>query len=350
MSSARAMARYAGLARRALEVRLGSTRPFKLILAVTERCDCRCEACFIWRKPKGDELTPAEVGRALAGAPWIRWLNLTGGEPFLREDFVELVEAAVGALPGLAVLDWPTTGQRTERILQATERIARLGVPRIFVSVSLEGPPTLHDRLRGRPGAFEAMCRTWAGLRSLPGVRAYLGLTLHADNEEHVPEALEAVAQRVPGTTLDDLHVNVLTTSAHYYDNQSTALRPPRGLPPLVREALRRREASAAPQDLLEAAYLRRVPEWLARGRSPVPCRSGSASVFASARGDVYPCTVYDRRLGSLREQSLAAILDGAEAAAAREVIARDACPGCWSPCEAHPTLLASLPGSLLRG
>jgi len=333
-----------------MEVRLGSTRPFKVILSVTDRCDCRCEACFIWRKPKGDELTPAEVGQALAGSPWVRWLNLTGGEPFLREDFVELVEAAVAALPRLAVLDWPTTGQRTDRILAGTERIARLRVPRVFLSVSLEGPPALHDRLRGRAGAFEAMCRTWAGLRAMPGVRAYLGLTLHADNEDHVEEALDAVAARVPGTTLEDLHVNVLTTSAHYYDNVSTGLRPPRGLPPLVRESLRRREASAAPQDLLEAAYLRRVPDWLVRGRSPVPCRSGSASVFVSARGEVYPCTVYDRRLGSLRERSLAQILDGEEAAQAREVIARDACPGCWSPCEAHPTLLASMPGALLRG
>lgn len=350
MSGVGALARYAGLARRAMEVRLGSTRPFKVILSVTDRCDCRCEACFIWRKPKGDELTPAEVGQALAGSPWVRWLNLTGGEPFLREDFVELVEAAVAALPRLAVLDWPTTGQRTDRILAGTERIARLRVPRVFLSVSLEGPPALHDRLRGRAGAFEAMCRTWAGLRAMPGVRAYLGLTLHADNEDHVEEALDAVAARVPGTTLEDLHVNVLTTSAHYYDNVSTGLRPPRGLPPLVRESLRRREASAAPQDLLEAAYLRRVPDWLVRGRSPVPCRSGSASVFVSARGEVYPCTVYDRRLGSLRERSLAQILDGEEAAQAREVIARDACPGCWSPCEAHPTLLASMPGALLRG
>lgn len=345
-----ALSRFAGLARRAAEVRLGSTRPFKLILALTERCDCRCEACFIWRKPKGHELSVAEIGAALQAAPWVRWLNLTGGEPFLREDLVEVVEAAAKALPRLAVLDFPTTGQRTERILEGVARIAALGLPRVFVTLSLEGPPALHDRLRGRPGAFENLCRTWAGLREIPGVRTYLGYTLSDANAGHVEEALAAVAARVPATTLDDLHVNVLTHSGHYYDNLAGDLRPPATVPAAVTEALRRREASAAPQDLLEAAYLRGVAEHLRTGRSPVPCRSGSASVFVQANGDVFPCTVYGRRLGNLREASLGAILDGAEAAAARAVIARDACPGCWSPCEAHPTLLAAAPGSLLRG
>ncbi len=346
---AAAASRYAGLARRALEVRLGSTRPFKAIVALTDRCDCRCEACLIWRKPKTHELTAVELANALAAAPWIRWLNLTGGEPFLRDDLVEVVEAAVGALPRLALLDFPTTGQRTERILDGVARIARLGIPRVFVTLSLEGPPELHDRLRGRPGAFENMCRTWAGLRALSGVRTYLGYTLSDANCEQVEAALAAVATRVPGTSWNDLHLNVFTQSGHYYDNLGSPLGPPPALSSAVQEALRRRARSAAPQDLLEAAYLRLLPEHLASGRSPVPCLSGRASVFVAANGDVYPCTVYGRRLGNLREQPLGAILDGAEAAAARRVIAEDACPGCWSPCEAHPTLLASAPGSLLR-
>lgn len=345
----RAARAYAGLARRALAVRLGSTRPFKIILALTERCDCRCVVCSIWRKPKGAELAPDEVGRMLAAAPWIRWVNLTGGEPFLREDLVEVVTEVVRALPRLAVLDFPTTGQRTERILESVARIAALGVPRFYVSLSLEGPPELHDRLRGRPGAFEALCRTWAGLRRMPGVTTFLGMTLSDQNADQVDAALAAVAERVPGTGLDDLHVNVFTRSGHYYDNLAAPVAPPAALSDVLQRLLRRRGRSLHPAHLLEAAYLRLLPEHLRTGRSPVPCRSGSASVFVAADGSVYPCTVYDRRLGNVREQPLGEILDAAEARAAREVIGADACPGCWSPCEAQPTLLASAPGSLLR-
>jgi Fe-coproporphyrin III synthase len=345
-----ALRSYFGLAGRALQARLGGTRPFKVILALTERCDCRCTICSIWKKPKGRELSPAEIGAMLRAAPWIRWVNLTGGEPFLREDLVDVVEQVVSALPNLAVLDFPTTGQRTERILADVERMTRLGVPKLFVSLSLEGPPDLHDKLRGRAGAFENLCRTWAGLRAMPGVNAYLGVTLSRENADHVDAAIAAVAARVPGTGWDDVHVNVFTRSSHYYGNDGLAAEAePAALAETVRRVLRRRQASAHPTDLLEAAYLRLLPEHVRTGRSPIPCRSGTVSVFVAANGDVYPCTVYDRRLGNVLERPLGDILADAEAAAAREVIARDACPGCWSPCEAHPTILASAPGSLLR-
>lgn len=340
---------YAGLARRALAVRLGSTRPFKVILSLTERCDCRCVVCSIWKKPKGRELSASEVHDLLAAAPWIRWVNLTGGEPFLRDDLVEVVEAVARALPRLAVLDFPTTGQRTERILEGVARMTRLGIPRIYVTLSLEGPPEVHDRLRGRPGAFENLCRTWAGLRALPGQQAFLGMTLSDQNADQVDAALAAVAERVPGTTLDDLHVNVFTRSGHYYDNLGAPVAVPASVQGVLARLLRRRAASPHPAHQLEAAYLRLLPEHLRTGRSPVPCQSGSASVFVACDGSVYPCTVYDRRLGSVLEQPLGRILDGAEAASARDVIRADACPGCWSPCEAQPTLLAMAPGSLLR-
>jgi hypothetical protein len=53
--------------------------------------------------------------------------------------------------------------------------------------------------------------------------------------------------------------------------------------------------------------------------------------------------------LGNVKEAGLYEILDGEEARAAREVIRRDACPGCWTPCEAHPTIVAAAPESLVK-
>ena len=91
------------------------------------------------------------------------------------------------------------------------------------------------------------------------------------------------------------------------------------------------------------------VPEYLRTGRSPLPCKALRAGVFVNAQGDVHPCTVYGRKLGNLLETPLFEILDGAEAQDAREVVKRDACPGCWSPCEANPTIVATAPESLAR-
>lgn len=331
-----------------LRAHAGSKRPFKATVCLTERCDCRCEICWIWRKPKGNEPSPDDVARFLSRAGTIRWLNLTGGEIFLRDDVVDVVAAAVAAEPRLAILDFPTTGQRTDRIVPAVERIAAMGVPRFFVTVSLEGPPALHDRLRGRQGAFDAMVETFRALRSIRGVRAYLGLTLSDRNEAAVPDALAAVAARVPGFSAREVHVNVATWSGHYYANTQAGVRKPtdfRAATAPIR-ALRRR---FSPADLLETTYLRLVPEHVRTGRSPLPCRSLSTSVFVAPSGDVHPCTVYDRPLGNAWATPLPEILGTAEAQEARRAVAEDRCPGCWSPCEAYQTILSQVPRALLR-
>ena len=347
--SVQALRAYAGLGARALGTRLGSTRPFKITLMVTDRCDCRCAGCLIWKKPKGREPTPAEIGRVLAAAPGLRWVNLTGGEPFLRTDMFEIVRAVRDALPQLAVLDFPTTAQRTEQILRDVERMTALGIPKLVVTCSLEGPPELHAELRGRPDAFENLMATYGALRALAGVDVYLGMTLSDRNAHLVDETLAAVQSRVPEASWHDLHFNVYTESGHYYENLDGPLHVPPALDDVVARALEARSGSWQPTDVIESAYLRWLPTYLRTGRSPLPCKALRASVFVNAQGDVHPCTVYGRKLGNIHETPLYEILEGAEAGAAREVIQRDACPGCWSPCEANPTIVAGAPGSLTR-
>ncbi|MDF1702809.1 MAG: radical SAM protein [Planctomycetota bacterium] len=340
---------YAGLGARILGTRLGSTRPFKLTLMLTDRCDCRCEGCRIWEQPKGRELTPAEIGDVLAKAPSLRWVNLTGGEPFLRNDMVEVVRAVRASLPNLAVVDFPTTGQRTDVILRDVAAMTALGIPKLVVTCSLEGPPLLHDKLRGREGAFERMIATYAGLRAMEGVDVYFGMTLSEANADQVDATLAAVQAHVPDVGWGDVHFNVYTESGHYYRNEDATLRAPTELEAVIERALRVRAGSWHPTDVIEAAYLRLLPEFLRTGRSPLPCKALRAGVFVNAQGDVHPCTVYGRLLGNVLETPLYDILDGAEAVQAREVVARDECPGCWSPCEANPTIVATAPESLTR-
>lgn len=349
VETVRRLRAYAGLGARILGTRLGSTRPFKITLMLTDRCDCRCEGCRIWEQPKGRELTPQEIGDVLAAAPSLRWVNLTGGEPFLRNDMVEVVSAVRSALPHLAVVDFPTTGQRTDVILRDVEAMTALGIPKLVVTCSLEGPPLLHDKLRGREGAFDRMMATYEGLRALDGVDVFLGMTLSDANAGVVDQTLDAVQARVPEVTLADIHFNVYTESGHYYRNTDGELRAPSEMEDVIQRALRVREGSWHPTDVIESAYLRLLPEYLKTGRSPLPCKALRAGVFVNAQGDVHPCTVYGRNLGNVLETPLYDILDGAEAVAAREVVKADTCPGCWSPCEANPTIVATAPESLAR-
>ena len=57
--------------------------PVDAVLAVTYRCNARCTMCGIWSSKPVAELPPAAYARLPAS---LRDVNLTGGEPFLRDD------------------------------------------------------------------------------------------------------------------------------------------------------------------------------------------------------------------------------------------------------------------------
>jgi hypothetical protein len=172
---------------------------------------------------------------------------------------------------------------------------------------------------------------------------------MSARNEAALPDAVAAVRARVPGFSERELHVNVVTLSGHYYDNLGAGVRPPSDPRRTIRRVLLARRSRPGPTDWLEATYLGLVARHARTGRSPLPCKSLSASVFVAADGTVRPCTVYDRPLGNAYARPLPELLAAPEAEDARAAVRDDACPGCWSPCEAYQTILTNLPRVLAR-
>ena len=144
--------------------------------------------------------------------------------------------------------------------------------------------------------------------------------------------------------------MNFLHVSEHYFDNAEVPTNEPEALRDVIEDFVRRRGAPSHPTHLLEHLYLRHVPAHLASGRSPVPCASLAGNAFINPSGQVYPCHIWDRPIASLRshEYSLPAIWDLPETRRLRAEIEADRCPGCWTPCEAYPSILSSLPRAVL--
>jgi hypothetical protein len=98
--------------------------PSFLIHQVTVRCNSRCAMCGIWKLEPGDELKLEEVD-SLLGDPFmagLRWVNLTGGEPFLRQDLPELIGAYGRRCPELEIVAIPTNGFLPDRIEEGVKR------------------------------------------------------------------------------------------------------------------------------------------------------------------------------------------------------------------------------------
>jgi MoaA/NifB/PqqE/SkfB family radical SAM enzyme len=325
-----------------------NARPFKLTLIVTWTCDARCRMCNIWKRPKDDVMTVEEVERFFEKQPWFSWVNVSGGEIWTRPDADALFAAITSRSKDLFLLDFPTTGQQTGKIVPGVEKILATRVPKLLVTVSLDGPPATHDDVRGRKGAFDNAMETFRALRRLRSKRfdVFLGMTLSTFNQGRIFETFDSVKAVVPDAELRELHVNVAQESAHYYQNEGMGRTQADATTELA-EFVRRRGRRVNPVAYLERRYQDLVPPFLASGRTPLPCKALASSIFVDAKWNVFPCSMYDAPLGNLRENGfdLAAIWDGGKAVALQKEIAASRCPNCWTPCEAYQTIL----GNLLR-
>lgn len=109
-----------------------------LRLSVTDRCDLRCAYCMPERQvflPRADVLTLEELHRMALGfiARGITKIRLTGGEPLVRRDMIDLVRA-LGRQLGQGVEELTLTTNGT-RLAQFAGDLAAAGVRRVNVSL-----------------------------------------------------------------------------------------------------------------------------------------------------------------------------------------------------------------------
>jgi radical SAM protein with 4Fe4S-binding SPASM domain len=139
---------------------ISSASPQICVWEVTLACDAACIHCGSWAgRPRPDELSTAEALAACAALAelGVREVTLSGGEPLLRPDWEQIVAALRGH--GL-VVELISNGLALDAAQAA--RIAKSGIR--SVSLSVDGAASVHDRLRGVPGAFD---RVMAAARTL---------------------------------------------------------------------------------------------------------------------------------------------------------------------------------------
>ena len=162
-----------------------------LRLSVTDRCDLRCGYCMPEKMqflPKREVLSLEELYQLSLGfiARGISKIRLTGGEPLVRRDMIDLLRALGRKLgDGLDELTLTTNG--TQLVGHAAQ-IAEAGVRRINVSLDTRDPAlfaqlTRRDRLEDVLAGIAAAKA--AGLRVKLNTVALKGL-----NEHEIPELI----------------------------------------------------------------------------------------------------------------------------------------------------------------
>src|SRR5512147_2171077 len=170
-------------------------KPTFVQLRVTNLCNLRCKMCGQWgdtgiyrsdgfsasatdgEKERKRILELIGAKRQLALPDYIRLLDevapfapivsLFGGEPFLYPDIIPLIREIKKRGLTCTII---TNGGRLEK---HARELVEAGID--SVAVSIDGPPQLHNKIRGQADSFE---RAAAGVRAVAQVRRELGRAL----------------------------------------------------------------------------------------------------------------------------------------------------------------------------
>lgn len=165
---------------------------------VSQRCNLACRHCYSLSGPGAADGVPAALfAEALSDAATLGYnvAGFSGGEPLLYGALPELLRHAKAV--GLV------TTVTTNGILLGRRRLAQLSGNADLIAISLDGKPQSHDRMRGLPGAFEAMVRRLPELRE-SGIPFGFIFTLTLHNLDELPWVADFALEQ--GASLLQVH------------------------------------------------------------------------------------------------------------------------------------------------
>jgi len=286
--------------------------PKTVDLEITNRCNLRCKYCSHFTS-EGD------VDQDLPTSEWLEFFEelnrcavmdvcFQGGEPFIREDFKELVEGIVRNRMRFSVLSNGTLiTDETAEFLASTGRCNS-------VQVSIDGSvETTHDAFRGKGNFLKAV----SGLKILMkhGLPSTVRVTIHRKNVRELEEISAFLLEEIglPGfSTNSASHLGLCRQNAEQV--QLTAEERSLAMETLLRLTKKyngRISAQAGP--LAEARGWLRMKDALEKGLSDLPncgyltgCGGFMSKLAIRADGVIIPCGLLpSMELGRINKDDL---------------------------------------------
>lgn len=326
-----------GLRYRFLRALARPGRPQAISLELTRRCVCRCVMCNIWQVPRTEpELSLPEWMELLADPLLLdlRELDLTGGEPFLRDDLVALVRAVCRLkqthLTRLRSVAITTNGVLSDRVVGVVAEMLQVMRERgleLVVVCALDAVGPLHDEIRRHPGAWSSVEQTIAGLVELRDRNPHLVVGLKTTVLPANVGELEEIAAYARERELFTIISPAIVTAGRY-GNVDRA-------PDVELDSNQRLSLAAFCEGgHSEWTYhARTVARYLRTGNMRRPCTCGFNYFFVRSSGEVFLCPLFEAPAGDLRRRSLAEILSSDAARQLRRRVGRvPECARCTEP------------------
>jgi MoaA/NifB/PqqE/SkfB family radical SAM enzyme len=299
--------------------------PKEVCIILTYRCNAKCNMCDVWHHPtKADEeITIQDIEKLPSG---LRFINITGGEPFIRRDLEEIIGAIRPKTERIVI---STNGFFTDRVVKLCEKYRDLGI-----RISTEGLQKTNDEIRQIPNGFDKTLRTLLTLRRMGIKDIGFGMTVQDLNcKDLMPlyELSDALGYEFATATLHNSHY------FHKLDNRiqdrDMVCNEFAGL---ITELL----SSKSVKKWFRAYFNYGLMNYIYGGKRFLKCEMGTESFFLDPGGDLLACNGMDVKvpMGNIREQSFDEIWNSQQAEKVRDIV-RCCQKQCWMVGSASPAM-----------
>ncbi len=295
-----------------------------LILHVTNICNFRCQHCFVDFKVKPKDLTLDEIKQISGVINGLIWLDIGGGEPFVRDDLYKIIGCF-----NAKEISIPTNGWFIDKMISQIKKIdGVIDIKKLILTISIDGLPKTHDMIRKKRGSFERLKLCFFKIHSLfPNLRIKINTVLNDINFTEIIPLMKLVKNdfqpdyhsilflrgspinpdlKLPSVEkIRELEDDIFKIQQDYsYGRKGLARRIQRNYQSIKREI---------------------ANEILDKKTQVIPCLGGQVHLVVYADGNVAPCELLPA-VGSLRKRSFDSILKSQEWADAVDRIKAKEC------------------------
>jgi MoaA/NifB/PqqE/SkfB family radical SAM enzyme len=305
-------------------VRSGLIRPgnpITLTYSITAACQSRCRTCNIGLMFRKDpernkkDLDLEEIEKIFQGLGKIYFFNISGGEPYLRDDLSEIIRLGCRYLRP-RIIHIPTNALAPEKIrdltVQCLENINAYDarVP-LTVKPSIDGISRRHDEIRGVPGNFKRLEKTISYLKAVEKEYSNFHLELGTVVSNFNISRLGEIENYVHSLGIQSYRNEIAENRAEFFNADDSIMPDVETYENLmtsfaakIRENLSGKRDLARITESLRLVYYDLAVRILKEGRQVIPCYAGISNVHINYDGEVWPCCVlgYSQPMGALRE------------------------------------------------
>ena len=315
---------------------------FRLDIAVTYKCNSKCIFCNVWKIYNANpSLRKKEMKlkdfKKLFSEVNLSWLHLTGGEPFMRNDF-KFIAYYGWILSKPFILDIASNGQLTNKIKKDLLWVSKKIRAKIEIGISLDGDRETYKKIRGIDG-FEKAIKTFETIKNmrLHNVHAHFNYIISPLNVGKLKSFIELMKEK--GIDPADVSVDVARNAYIFHNLSEKIYLEERRLINEIKIAIKNYKKHDV-RNILRKIYLQKMIEWIKYKKRP-PCYGGFYHYFIDPYGNLRPCQQCIYSFGNIKEGFWKTV-NSSKAIEWRKT--HPDCRKCWTGCEGITSLFFPFP------